>query len=63
MRGAVGGRVTFRYIIHVINEHSPVEGRGTKQRVRAPVGLSDKSSEGENTRDKGEENRMSKMEN
>lgn len=33
----------------VINDHSPVEGRGTGERVRVrvPVGMSDKSTEGE----------------
>lgn len=34
-----------------------MEGSGTEQRVRAPVGMSDKSSEGENTRNKGGESR------
>lgn len=34
-----------------------MEGTGTEQRVRAPVGMSDESSEGENTGNKGEESR------
>lgn len=34
-----------------------MEGTGTEQRGRAPVGMSDESSEGENTGRKGEESR------
>lgn len=34
-----------------------MEGTGTEQSVRAPVGMSDESSEGENAGNKGEESR------